>query len=53
MGIEKAVFKFIIPWATENKNRSALQQCLTDNLGAVQTLKVAYCPCHPYKALQG
>jgi hypothetical protein len=49
MGTQKAVFKFIISWATENKNGSALQRRLAQNLGAVQDLKVAYCPCRPYK----
>jgi hypothetical protein len=49
MGIQKAIFKFIIRWATENKNGSKLQRRLADNLGAVQDLKLAFCPCRPYK----
>ncbi len=49
MGIQKAVFKFIIGWATEHKKGSTLQRRLAQNLGAVQDLKVAYCPCRPYK----
>ena len=42
MGIQKAVFKFIIGWATEHKKGSTLQRRLAQNLGAVQDLKVAY-----------
>ena len=49
MGIQKAVFKFVIRWATENKNGSKLQQRLAGSLRAVQELKLAYCPCRPYK----
>ncbi len=49
MGIQKAVFKFIIRWATDNRNGSTLQRRLAVNLAAVQDLKVAYCPCRPYK----
>jgi hypothetical protein len=49
MGIQKAIFKFVIRWSTENKNGSKLQRRLADSLGAVQDLKVAYCPCRPYK----
>ena len=49
MGIQKAVFKFIICWATDNRNGSTLQRRLALNLAAVQDLKVAYCPCRPYK----
>jgi hypothetical protein len=45
MGIQKAVFKFIICWATDNRNGSTLQRRLAVNLVAVQDLKVAYCPC--------
>ena len=49
MGIQKAVFKFVIQWATENRNGAQLQRRLADNLSAVQDLKIAYCPCRPYK----
>jgi hypothetical protein len=46
MGIRKAVFKFIICWATENRNGSTSQRQLAESLGAVQYLKMAYnlCP---------
>jgi hypothetical protein len=50
MGIQKAVFKFIICWAKDNRNEGTLQHRLLVNLAAVQDLKVAYCPCQPYKA---
>jgi hypothetical protein len=49
MGIQKAVFKFVIQWATENWLGSTLQRRLGVNLAAVQELKVAFCPCRPYK----
>jgi hypothetical protein len=49
MGIQKAVFKFIIRWATNHSNGAALQHHLAAALGAIQDLKVAYCPCRPYK----
>jgi hypothetical protein len=49
MGIQKAVFKFIIRWASENKRGSALQRRLAEGLSAVQELKVSYCPSRPYK----
>jgi hypothetical protein len=49
MGIQKAVFKFIILWATGHNLGATLQRRLAENLRAVQDLKVAYCPCRPYK----
>ena len=49
MGIQKAVFKFIIHWATMNKKGSPLQQCLAEHMAAIQVLKLAFCPCCPYK----
>jgi hypothetical protein len=49
MGIQKAIFKFIIHWAAENKNGAALQRRLAVGLCALQDLKVSYCPCRPYK----
>ena len=49
MGIQKAVFKFIILWATGHNLGASLQRRLAENLGAIQNLKVAYCPCRPYK----
>ena len=49
MGIQKAVFNFIIQWATMNKKGSILQRRLATNLAAVQDLKLAFCPCRPYK----
>jgi hypothetical protein len=49
MGIQKAIFKFIIRWAAENKKGAALQRRLADGLCALQELKVSYCPCRPYK----
>jgi hypothetical protein len=49
MGIQKAIFKFIIKWASQYKKGSTLQRRLSKNLRAVQDLKLAYCPCCPYK----
>jgi hypothetical protein len=49
MGIQKAVFKFIIRWANGNRNGAALQRRLASSLAAVQDLKLSYCPCRPYK----
>jgi hypothetical protein len=49
MGIQKAVFKFIIRWATGNRKGAELQKRMAENLAAVQFLKLAYCPCRPYK----
>jgi hypothetical protein len=49
MGIQKAVFKFIIIWATGHNLGATLQRRLAENLRAVQDLKVAYCPCRPCK----
>ena len=49
MGIQKATFKFVIRWATGHTLGSPLQRRLADNLRAIQDLKVAYCPCRPYK----
>ena len=49
MGIQKAIFKFIIRWAADLRLGSALQRRLADLLTAVQDLKLAYCPCRPYK----
>ena len=49
MGIQKSVFKFIIRWAAGNKKGASLQRRLAESLGAVQDLKLSYCPCRPYK----
>jgi hypothetical protein len=49
MGIQKAVFKFIILWATSHNRGAALQRRLADVLRAIQDLNVAYCPCRPCK----
>ena len=49
MGIQKAVFKFIIRWAVVHRLGTALQKRLETHLQAIQVLKVAYCPCRPYK----
>jgi hypothetical protein len=49
MGIQKAVFKFIILWATSHNRGAALQRRLADILRSIQELNVAYCPCRPYK----
>ena len=49
MGIQKAVFKFIIRWASENKKGTALQRRLALNLSVLQDLKLTYCPCRPFK----
>ncbi len=49
MGIQKAVFKFIILWATEHSLGATLQRRLAENLRSIQDLHVAYCPCRPYK----
>jgi hypothetical protein len=48
MGIQKAVFKFIIIWATGQNLVATLQRRLAENLLAVQDLKVACCPCRPH-----
>jgi hypothetical protein len=49
MGIQKAVFKFIIRWASDHKLGSALQRRLADGLKSLQELNLSYCPCRPYK----
>jgi hypothetical protein len=49
MGIQKAVYKFTIRWATENRRGARVQRRLADGLGAVQDLNISYCPCRPYK----
>jgi hypothetical protein len=49
MGIQKAIFKFIIRWASEHRRGAPLQRRLADGLCALQQLKVSYCPCRPYK----
>jgi hypothetical protein len=49
MGIQKAVFKFIIRWAVLHRLGTTLQKRLECQLQAVQDLKVAYCPCRFYK----
>jgi hypothetical protein len=49
MGVQKAIFKFIIKWASQHKKGSTLQRRLAKNLRAVQDLKLSYCPCRPYK----
>ena len=49
MADQKAVFKFIIKWASHHKKGSTLQRRLAQSLTAVQNLKLAYCPCRPYK----
>jgi hypothetical protein len=49
MGIQKAVFKFIILWASGHNLGATLQRRLAENLRAIQDLKVSYCPCRPYK----
>jgi hypothetical protein len=42
MGVQKAVFKFIIKWALHHKKGSTLQRRLAQNLRAVQDLKISY-----------
>jgi hypothetical protein len=49
MGVQKAVFIFIIRWALQYKKGNTLQKGLACNLRAVQDLKVSYYPCRPYK----
>jgi hypothetical protein len=49
MGVQKAVFKFIIRWASRSKNGAALQRRLETLLSSVQKLKLSYAPCRPYK----
>lgn len=49
MGVQKAIIKFIIRWASENKQGTALQKRLSQGLTSVQELKISYCPCRPYK----
>lgn len=49
MGVQKAVFKFIIRWASQYKKGTTLQKRLACNLRAVQDLKVSYCACRLYK----
>ena len=49
MGIQKSVFKFVIRWAVGHKLGTKLQRRLETQVKAVQELKVAYCPCRPYK----
>ncbi len=49
MGVQKAIFKFIIKWASQHKKGSTLQRRLAKSLRAVQDLKLSYCPCRPYK----
>jgi hypothetical protein len=49
MGVQKAVFKFVIRWANGNRKGAALQRRLAASLGAVQDLKLSYCPCRAYK----
>jgi hypothetical protein len=49
MGVQKAVFKFIICWAAKSKNGAALQHRLETLNTSVQKLKLSYLPCRPYK----
>ncbi len=49
VGTQKAVFKFIVRWASENKRGAALQRRLADGLCSLQELKVSHCPCRPHK----
>ena len=52
MGIQKAVFKFIICWATGHTLGGTLQRRLAENLCAIQALKVACCPCRPHARMK-
>jgi hypothetical protein len=49
MGIQKAVFKFIHMWATSHQKGTALQLRMSQLLKAVQSLRLSYVPCRPYK----
>ena len=49
MGVQKAVFKFIIHWASKSQNGANLQRRLETLIASVQELKLSYAPCRPYK----